>query len=100
MRTPSRPLELCARSVGIGMAGSGTGNALLPSRSHVVPTKAGGALEWWDVDVIGVTTQQAWHRIVKGKSYSTIQGMRVAGNPGVTDDLPTNLFLFFLVAEK
>lgn len=100
MRTPSRPLELCARSVGIGMAGSGTGNALLPSHSHVVTTKAGGALEWWNVDVIGVTTQQAWHRIVKGKSYATIQGMRVAGNPGVTDDLPTNLFLFFLVAEK
>ncbi|MDP9318200.1 MAG: hypothetical protein M3O94_03830 [Actinomycetota bacterium] len=80
--------------------GSGTAHALLPPHSHIVTTEAGGAPEWWNVDVIGVKTQQAWHRIVLGKSYSVIQGMRVAGNPGVTDNIPTNLFLFFAVQEK
>lgn len=80
--------------------GSGTGNALLPPHSHIVTTEAGNAPEWWNVDVIGVKSQQAWHRIVQAKSYSVIQGMRVAGNPGVTDNIPTNLFLFFAVLDK
>lgn len=80
--------------------GSGTENALLPPHSHVLTTAAGGASEWWNVDIIGVTTQSAWHQIVTSKSYQRIQGMRVAGNPGVTDNIPTNLFLFFSVQEK
>ncbi len=77
--------------------GSGTGNALLPPHSHIVTTKAGGAPEWWNVDVIGVKSQAAWHRIVTSKYYATIQGMRVAGNPNVTGNIPTNLFLYFSV---
>ncbi len=80
--------------------GSGTGNALLPPHSHVLTTAAGGAPEWWNVDVIGVTTQSAWHQIVWSKSYSRIQAMRAAGNPGVTDNIGTNLFLFFSVQDK
>jgi hypothetical protein len=80
--------------------GSGTGNALLPPHSHILTTAAGGDSEWWNVDVIGVTTQSAWHQIVRSKSYSRIQAMRVAGNPGVTDNIGTNLFLFFAVQEK
>lgn len=75
--------------------GSGTENALLPAHSHIVTTPAGGAQEWWNVDVIGVTSQAAWHQIVKGKSYAEVQALRTSGNPNVTDNIPTNLFLFF-----
>lgn len=77
--------------------GSGTGNALLPPHSHFVTTTAGGAPEWWNVDVIGVTSQAAWHRITASKYYATIEGMRIAGNPNVTNNIPTNLFLYFSV---
>jgi hypothetical protein len=75
--------------------GSGTGNALLPPHSHVVTTAAGHDQEWWNVDVVGVTNRAAWHRIVTHKSYGTIQRMRNHGNPNVTENLTTNLFLFF-----
>jgi hypothetical protein len=77
--------------------GSGTGNTLTPPHSHVVTTEAGGDLEWWNVDVVGVTSRAAWHRIVRGKSYHAIQRMRSRGNTHVTTNIPTNLFLFFAV---
>jgi hypothetical protein len=77
--------------------GSGTGNTLLPPHSHVVSTAAGGDPEWWNVDVVGVTSRTAWHRIVMGKSYDAIQRMRTHGNKHVTSNIPTNLFLFFSV---
>lgn len=80
--------------------GSGTGNALLPPHSHIVTTAAGGEDEWWNVIVVGVKTQSAWHQIVWSKSYSRIQAMRTAGNPNVTDNIPTNLFLYFSVQDK
>jgi hypothetical protein len=75
--------------------GSGTGNALLPPHSHIVTTAAGHTPEWWNVDVVGVTNQTAWHRIVTHKSYQTIQRMRNHGNAHVTENLTSNLFLFF-----
>jgi hypothetical protein len=77
--------------------GSGTGNALLPAHSHIVTTAADNAPEWWNVDTIGVTTKRAWHRIVRHKNYQVIQKMRNHGNPAVTGNLTTNLFLYFSV---
>jgi hypothetical protein len=77
--------------------GSGTGNALTPPHSHIVTTAAGGDDEWWNVDVVGVTSQKAWHRIVKHKNYQVVQTMRNHGNSHVTGNLTTNLFLFFAV---
>jgi hypothetical protein len=79
--------------------GSGTENALLPPHSHIVTTAAGHDAEWWNVDVVGVTSQRAWNRIVADKSYSTIARMRANGNTHVTDNLTTNLFLFFRVGR-
>jgi hypothetical protein len=80
--------------------GSGTENALLPPHSHIVRTAFGGAQEWWNVEVIGVTSQAAWHQIVMGKSYAAIQALRASGSGTVTADIPTNLFLYFGVQEK
>jgi hypothetical protein len=78
--------------------GSHTGNTLLPPHSHVVSTAAGGDPEWWNVDVVGVSSRAAWHRIVSGKSYNAIQRMRTHGNSHVTSNISTNLFLYFSVS--
>lgn len=77
--------------------GSTASNALLPPHSHIVTTTFGHKSEWWDVQVIGVTSQGAWHKIVTGKSYRTIRGMQAHHNPDVTAAVPTNLFLYFSV---
>lgn len=77
--------------------GSGTGKSLLPPHSHVVTTDAGNQPEWWNVDVVGVTSQHAWHRIVTHKNYKVIERMRANGNKHLTDNIPSNLFLFFAV---
>jgi hypothetical protein len=79
--------------------GSGTEDALLPPHSHIVTTAASHDGEWWNVDVVGVTSQHAWNRIVDHKSYRTIRHMRANGNSHVTDNITSNLFLFFRVAS-
>jgi hypothetical protein len=80
--------------------GSGTENALLPPHSHIVRTEFGNRPEWWDVKVVGVTSQAAWHQIVTGKSYAAIQALRNAGSTDITPNIPTNLFLYFAVQDK
>lgn len=77
--------------------GKGTGHALLPAHSHIVTTAFKHRAEWWDVSVVGVTNQKAWHRIVHGKSYKTIQMMRKNHNKHITANVPSNLFLYFSV---
>lgn len=79
--------------------GSGTENALLPAHSHVVQTAAGQKAEWWNVDVVGVSNQATWNRIANHKNYRTIQRLRSAGNPNVTENLTSNLFLYFKVVR-
>ncbi|MGH3472775.1 MAG: hypothetical protein ACRDPG_12140 [Nocardioidaceae bacterium] len=77
--------------------GTGTGDALLPPHSHIVTTAASGQAEWWNVDVVGVSSRAAWHQIVAGKSYHVIQRLRNHHNAHVTANLTTNLFLYFSV---
>lgn len=77
--------------------GSSTSTALLPPHSHVVTTAAGNDAEWWNVDVVGVTSQRMWNRVVAHKSYHFIQRQRNLGNKHLTDNIPSNLFLFFRV---
>lgn len=70
--------------------GPGTENALLPPHSHVVEEKRGG---WWQVEVNGVTTREAWDAIEDAKSLEEVRAQQEAGT--VTGDIPTNLFLWF-----
>jgi hypothetical protein len=77
--------------------GSGTETALLPPHSHIVTTAAGHDAEWWNVDVVGVTSQRMWNRVVAHKSYHFIQRQRLLGNKHLTDNIASNLFLFFRV---
>ncbi|MDX6325500.1 MAG: hypothetical protein QOK15_1854, partial [Nocardioidaceae bacterium] len=46
---------------------------------------------------VGVTSQRAWNRVVSHKSYGAIERMRANGNKHVTENLTSNLFLFFKV---
>ncbi|MDX6327225.1 MAG: hypothetical protein QOK15_3579 [Nocardioidaceae bacterium] len=79
--------------------GSSASDTLLPPHSHIVTTAAGHDPEWWNVDTVGVTSQRAWNRIVAHKSYGAIVRMRAHGNTHVTENLTSNLFLFFKVGR-
>jgi hypothetical protein len=70
--------------------GPGTENAALPPHSHVLEEKRGG---WWEVEVNGVTTREAWDAIEDAKDLASVREQQAAGT--VTDDIPTNLFLWF-----
>ncbi len=53
--------------------GKGTSNLALPAHSHIVATANGGQSEWWNVDVVGVTSLKAWDKIVWAKSDAELQ---------------------------
>ena len=74
--------------------GAGTENFALPAHSHIIDEAQGG---WWEIEVIGVTDPAVWDQIVAGKSLATVRALQASGNPGITGDIPTNLFLFFNV---
>ncbi|CAN5654123.1 hypothetical protein BH23GEM11_BH23GEM11_19440 [soil metagenome] len=75
--------------------GAGTENALLPPHSHVVDVARGG---WWEIEVNGVTTREAWDAIEREKSLAEIRVQQELGT--VTPDIDTNLFLFFNVVPE
>jgi len=75
--------------------GAGTENAALPAHSHIVDVAKGG---WWEIEVIGVTSQETWSQVVAAKSLDGVRALQAAG-VGITGDIPTNLFLFFNVQD-
>jgi hypothetical protein len=72
--------------------GAGAEDVPLPAHSHVIDDLQGG---WWKTFVVGVTTQQAWDRIVAGKDLATVRQLQQEGL--ATGDIPSNLFIFFNV---
>jgi hypothetical protein len=72
--------------------GPGAEDVPLPAHSHVIDDLQGG---WWKTFVVGVTTQDAWDRIVAGKDLSTVRALQQEGL--ATGDIPSNLFIFFNV---
>ena len=72
--------------------GAGAEDVPLPAHSHVIDDLQGG---WWKTFVVGVTTQEAWDRIVAGKDLSTVRALQQEGL--ATGDIPSNLFIFFNV---
>lgn len=77
--------------------GAGTENALLPPHSHIVTTNNMMQGEWWNVIVVGVKSQYVWNQVVSAKSYDEVQKQRRNNSANITDNIPTNLFLFFSV---
>ena len=78
--------------------GASASKAPLPPHSHIVTTSAGHANEWWDVEIVGVTTLDEWNAIVSAKDIQAVRSCQSAGK--CTADIGTNLFLFFKVAHS
>lgn len=53
--------------------------------------------EWWNVDVVGVKTLNAWDRIVSHKADRELEYLQRNDSAAVTANIPTNLFLYFAV---
>ncbi|MFL5577061.1 MAG: hypothetical protein ACJ79S_13945 [Gemmatimonadaceae bacterium] len=85
--------------------GPGAADVPLPAHSHIIDSALpesqanGGQAGWWELEVIGVTDPAVWDRIVAGKSLATVRELQ-AGGTGITDDIPTNTYLFFGVRPK
>jgi hypothetical protein len=77
--------------------GAGTADLPLPAHSHIVATANGHQSEWWNVDVVGVKSLQAWDKIVHAKSDGELQYLQRTDSKDVTGNITTNLFLYFSV---
>jgi hypothetical protein len=79
--------------------GKGTSDLALPPHSHIVATANGGQSEWWNVDVVGVSSLSAWNKIVGARSDWELQWLQRHDSSQVTGNITTNLFLYFAVVR-
>ena len=85
--------------------GPGFANVPLPAHSHVIDSSLpesqanGGQAGWWEIEVVGVSSPAVWDQIVAGKSLATVRTLQAQGT-GITDDIPSNAYLFFGVRPK
>lgn len=68
-------------------------NSATPGHEHFITTLNGGKAEWWNVDVIGVTSMSEWNTINAHKSFSFLN--QQVSKKLTTAIIPTNLFLYF-----
>lgn len=81
----------------LGTTPTQLGNVPLTPHSHIVLTANNNQPEWWPVEVIGVTSEAAYNQIVTSSNeYATAQSLASSGS-GVTEPIPTNIFLWFEV---
>ncbi len=66
-----------------------------PGHDHFITTLANGKAEWWDVEIVGVTSPKTLAAIRSHKSNDYLQKLIKAKNKNVVGPIPTNLFLFF-----
>jgi hypothetical protein len=70
-------------------------NFAVPGHDHFITTDNRGKAEWWDVQVVGVTSPTVYKQIRQHQSFSYIQKLIKKKNANVVGPIPTNLFLFF-----
>jgi hypothetical protein len=70
-------------------------NSATPGHEHFITTANGGKAEWWNVDVVGVTSLSEWNAINAHKSFTFLKQQVTAKK--TTAIIPTNLFLYFSV---
>jgi len=70
-------------------------NFATPGHEHFITTKNGGQAEWWNVDVVGVTSRTVWNALNAHKSFAFLNQENNAKL--TTGVIPTNLFLYFSV---
>ena len=70
-------------------------NVPTPGHEHFLTTLNSGQAEWWNVDVVGVTSLSEWNAINSHKSFTFLN--KQVNKKLTTPIIPTNLFLFFAV---
>lgn len=76
------------------------GNTPLPGHDHFLTTLHNGAPEWWNVEIIPVTSRATYDAILRHRSYRYIQTLLAAKDPTLMKAVPTNLFLYFAAARN
>ena len=67
----------------------------MPGHDHFITTLNDGKSEWWDVQVVGVTSPKTLAAIRSHKSNNYIKKLITSKNKNVVGPIPTNLFLYF-----
>ena len=70
-------------------------NSATPGHEHFITTLNGSQPEWWNVDVVGVTSLKEWNAINAQKSFTFLNDQ--VTKKLTTAIIPTNLFLYFSV---
>ena len=70
-------------------------NTATPGHEHFITTQNGGQAEWWNVDVIGITSLSEWNAINAHGSFAFLN--QQVTKKLTTGIIPTNLFLYFSV---
>jgi hypothetical protein len=79
--------------------GAGTEKMPLPAHSHIIIEEMNHESVPWALEVIGVKDLTTWNRIVTTQNLGDVRLLQL-GDPNevhLTDDIPTNTFLFFKV---
>ena len=79
--------------------GAGTANAPLPAHSHIIIDIDSHKDGPWEVEVIGVKDPATWDRIAATRNLADVRQLQLndPDESRITDDISTNLFLFFKV---
>lgn len=70
-------------------------NFVTPGHDHFLTTLNNGEVEWWDVQVVGVTSKATFDDLRAHKSTGYLLSQIKAKNPNIVGPIPTNLFLYF-----
>lgn len=79
--------------------GAGTEKRPLPPHSHIIIDTMNHMDTPWSLEVIGVKDEATWDNIVATQNLAQVRLLQL-GDPNnihLTDDIPTNVFLFFKV---
>jgi len=79
--------------------GPGTEKNPLPPHSHIIIDVMNHVTTPWVLEVIGVKDLQTWNTIAATQNLAEVRLLQ-ANDPNqthITDDIPTNIFLFFRV---
>ncbi len=70
-------------------------NLAVPGHDHFITDTNNFQPEWWDVEVVGVTSPSTYAAIQHHRSFDYIQQLLDHHDPSVIGPIPSNLFLFF-----
>lgn len=99
MRRVANALAMVMKTTGPALSPT-LGDAPVPGHNHYLTTVYGDKPEWWNVVIIGCTNPATYASIESHKSFAYINKLLAAGDPGLLNPTPTNLFLYFAVDQQ